>query len=608
MPLYDQLIEFAREKQRGRRSAVVHKGVPNPIIVLVIGDKQGEYLDTLYTRLRGRWSSRLKALQMCYCYVNEPYRGDSPILQVRLELPETGGAGGLCTRPDTLAAANDMVSQAIEQISQDPQISMRRGDIHVILSPEDPAGGLLSDLSAVVKGRLEDFGFFTIDCRLYLLLPQALQSKKECRYVCNVMDQLRDAQSYEQAVLQPQTDAPPRVCQIKRLINAVMLLDNVNENGQHYNVHGERLGLLLDLVENGWDNAGFVQTAGAREGSAGPEYWLAQALDTLCSERQEGNQREENSAVLKTVTAQIADAAQARTGGVDRALRACCLFRPGQPGRARQMTLEELETAVFGEALKSAFSAWRRGLDTPRLPQAVLDTVDGISSQAGLDGLVRQLDDWVRECELKQVRPLESRRVNLAFEGDEAEDAARLRACLYKEKYLPLAEEEKQSCCGELIGQCKKYCLERKEELRGEEADFAEFAKEVRQVWITLRDAYNDGRRMELTWIGSRPSPGALRKACAEAFRSEDPTQVLSMAADCVDLSGADTAGANCADPPLFCRIPFAIGLNTWVRPITEGVSVGRVLKFAVLSQEYDEELLQRVHVLKKARESLLAE
>lgn len=605
MPLYDQLIEFAREKQRGRRSAVVHKSVPNPIIVLVIGDKQCGYLDTLYTQLRGRWSSRLRALQMCYCYVSAPYTGGSPILQVKLELPETGGAGALGTRPETLAAVNGMVSQAIDQISQDPQISMRRGDIHVILAPEDPAGALLSDLSAVVKGRLEDFGFFTIDCRLYLLLPQALQSKKECGYVCGVMDQLRGAQSYEQAVLQPQTDAPPRVCQIKRLINAVMLLDSVNENGQHYNVHGERLGLLLDLVENGWDNAGFVQTSGVREGSAGPEYWLAQALDTLCSQRQEENQRDEGSAVLKEVTAQIAAAAQARTGGVGRALRACCLFRPGQLGRARQLTLEELETAVFGGALRSAFSAWRSGLDAPELPQAVLDAVDGINSQAGLDGLVRQLDGWVRECEIRRERPLESRRVNLAFEGDEAEDAARLRACLYQEKYLPLAEEEKQSCCAELAGLCKKYCLERKEELRGEEADFAAFAKEVRQVWTALRDAYNDGRKLELTWTGSRPAPGALRRACAEAFRREDPAQVLAMAADCVDLSGEDTQGARCADPPLFCRIPFAIGLNTWVRPITEGVSSGRVLKFAVLCQEYDEEMLQRVHVLKKARESL---
>lgn len=608
MPLYDQVIEFAREKQRGRRSAVVHKSVPNPIIVLVLGDGQHDYLDTLYTQLTSRWSSHLGGLMLCYGYVSAPYTGENPILQVKLELPETGGAGALCSLPDTMAAFNSMVGQAIERISQDPQIPMRRGDIHIVLAPEDPVGGLLSDLAAVIKGRMEDCGFFTLDCRLYLLLPQAYRSQKECRCVCGVMDQLRQIQEYEQPVLQFQGDAAPQVCRVTKVINSVMLLDNVNENNQHYNVHGERLGLLLDLVENGWKNVGLFQTAGVKEGSVGPEYWLGQALDTLCSERRMTRQTDEDGGAFKEITAQITEAVQAQTGGLDRAMKACCLFRPGQLARARQMSPEECETAVFGDALRTAYAAWQSGLDSPEIPPAVLKLMEDVSSEAGLDALAQKMDEWVKECELKQMRPLESKRLNLSFNGNEAEDAALLRSYLYKEKYALMAEQKKQEYRTGLIGLCKKYCTRRKEELRGEEADFDEFAKEARQVWVTLRDAYNDGRTVDVTWIDDRPPSGTLRKECVAAFRSGDPTRVLSLTADCVDLNGKDTGTANCASPPLFCRIPFAIGLNTWVQPITEGVSSGRVLKFAVLCQDYDEEMLQRVHALKKAFESRPAE
>lgn len=605
MPFYDQLIEFAREKQRGRRSAVVHKSVKDPIVVLVLGDKQQQYLDTLYTQLCGRWSSRLQALQVCYCYVDAPYTGANPILQTRLELPAASGAGAICALPETLAAVNGMAGQAIERISHDPQISMRRGNIHVVLAPEDPAGMLLSDLVAVFKSRLEDFGFFTLDCRLYLLLPWSFQTQRECEWVCGVLDQLREAQEYDQPVLQPQVDAAPRQCRIERLINAVMLLDSVNENGQHYNVHGERLNLLLDLVEHGWDNSGFLQTAGAREGSAGPEYWLAHALDTLCARQQEPVTREESSEMFKAVSEAITEATQQRTGGLDRALRACCFFRPGQTGRLRQLSVEDAETAVFGSALRSAYAGWQKNLEMSELPPAVRELLDRVSSETQLETLMGQLEQWLKECEITQARPAQEQRLNLSLTGNDVEDAARLRGYLYKEKYLPLADRERQSFNTHLVSQCRKYCLNRKEELRSEEADFEEFARGVRQTWITLRDAYNDGREMELTWIDRQPEPSTLRKACALALRSGDPTQVLSMAADCVDLSGNANSGARCADPPLFCSIPFTMGLNMRLKTIEEGVSSGRVLKFAVLAQEYDEEMLQQVHVLKKARESI---
>lgn len=80
------------------------------------------------------------------------------------------------------------------------------------------------------------------------------------------------------------------------------------------------------------------------------------------------------------------------------------------------------------------------------------------------------------------------------------------------------------------------------------------------------------------------------------------------MAAECVDLSGAAANGAPQAEPPLFCRILFASDLNTRIQPVTQGVSTGRVLKFAVIAQEYDEEALRRVYSLKYAWDNQAAD
>lgn len=607
MPLYDQLIEFAREKQRGRRCVGVHKSVPNPILVIVIGDKQCEFLDPLYTQLSSRWSSQLKALQVCYCYVKTPYEGSSPILQAKLELPDRGGAGAVCSLPDTLSAVNDMIGQAIDRIGQESQTRMMRADIHIVLAPEDPAGMLLSDLAAVAKGRLEDSGVITTDCRLYLLLSSAYRTKAECGYVCGVMDQLREAQAYEQAVLQPQQDAAPLTCRINRLINAVMLLDDVNEHHQHYNAHGERLGLLLDLVENGWSNTGFIQTAGVRDGSAGPEYWLAQAADFLCSARREQAKKDAGVEIMQVIIAEITAAAQDRTRGLDRALDACRLFVPGQVGRVGQLSLDNGETAVFGGALQSAYASWQKNLPEMKLPGKVLQVVEDIESDDILDVLIYDLESWAEECERQAPAPLQNR-PKLPSDGGEAAAALYFRNFLLQEKYQLLVKKEEQHSRAELVRSCAKNCRQRKKDLRTESEEFADFAREIQQVWATLRDAYNDGGKMQLTWIDKKPAPGALRKAGALAVRTGDPTQVLTMVADCVDLSGDETEGAQCAAPPLFCRIPFADELSTRVQPITQGVSSGRVLKFAVISQEYDEEMLRRVHALKYAREKSLTE
>ena len=610
MPLYDQLIEFAREKQRKRRCVGVHKSISNPIVVLVIGDRQLDDLETLYTQLKSRWSSQLKALQVCYCYVEAPYTGPSPILQVKLELPDgRGGPGSLCELPDTLSAVNGMMSQAIEQISQEAQVQMMQSGIHIVLSPEDPAGVLLSDLAAVAKGRLEDFGVIINDCRLYLMLPKSYQTTDECGRVCGVMDQLREAGNYEQAVLQPQLDAAPQVCRINRLINAVMLLDDLNENYQPYNVHGERLGLLLDLIENGWSNIGFIQTAGVREGSAGPEYWLARAADQLCSERQEraGNNKDEKR--FQPVIKEISAAVQLRSRGADQIMRSCCLFRPGQVERIARLTLDEGEAAVFGGALRMAYAFWREKLAEPDIPGAVLQFVEEIESEADLDALTGELENWLNDLEERQTPVSNAYCPQIYSDKGEAEAVRRFRDALWTEKYLALVKKEEQDCCAKLVRLCVKRCQQRKEELWTEEEEFAGFAREIREVWFTLRDAYSDdSSRLEPKWIGKPPSSGVLRKAGALAFRTGDPTEALSLAAECVDLSGTRKGGEPQADPPLFCRILFSADLNTRVQPITQGVSTGRVLKFAVISQEYDEEALRRVYAMKYAQEKQAAD
>jgi len=599
--LNDQLIEFARERKRKCRRSSVHKSVSHPIIVLVIGDKQHDHLDTIYTQLSSRWSSQLKALQICYCYINTPYTGSAPILQVKLKQVDKGGAGALCALSDTLTEVNQMMDKAIDQISKEHQVQLMQASVHIILAPEDPEGALLSDLAAVAKGRLEDFGVVTNDCKLYLLLPKIYRTEDECARVCGVMEQLREARTYEHAVLQPQLDAAPRVCRIERLINSVMLLDDLNENYQPYNVHGERLGLLLDLVENGWSNTGFIQTSGVCDGSVGPEYWLSQAADELCSTLQEQPVRAGDDKRFQAITGEITSAAQIRRRSMEKAVRACCLFLPGRVGRIARLSLEEGETAVFGGALRAACMSWRKDLTELDLPDAVLRTVESIESVTEVDELADQLEDWVDGLEKQPVPPEVNYCPQFSTDKGEADAAMQFRSFLWAKKYLPLAEQEERSCCADLARLCVKSCRERKGDLQAEEEDFAEFAKEIHEAWTALRDGYNDGGRLELKWIAKRPAPEALHKAGALAIRTEDASKALSMIADCVDLDGPDSESVQRDDPPLFCRIHFTAELNTRVQPITQGVSAGRVLKFAVISQEYDEEMLQRVHALNYA-------
>lgn len=607
--VFDQIVTVARDKQQKRRGARVVKNVPNPIIVLVAGDVEKEWLELLHERLKNRWSGQLEALQVCYCYVDKPYKGDAPILQAGLELPVgTSGAGALCTLPETLRTVNAMVSEMIDRVTQAPQIAMNAADIHVVMAPESRTAPLVSDLAAVFKGRMRDFGAFNCSCRLYLLLPMQYQDSGECERVCQVMDQLLDADAkpYDQLVLQPQTGAAPRLFSDPRLIDGAMLLDEMNDKFQKYDQHNERLELLVDLIENGWGN-GYIQAAGVQEDSAGPEYWLAQAAAELCAQALAQRADMAGGAGLRQLEQALATAAQERLRGMEQALNTCCLFERGQTTRINSSTpVDEGESMVFGHALEYAYSAWLEGLPALKLPEGVAMTLDGIESDESLEHLTDGLLKWAKAQEDARSEPTVQHCKSLG-EGSEPANVARFREYLYQVKYGPRRENDELLCCAALARLCAKECRERIRILRAEQQDFSDFAKQVEQAWTILRGQFNNGVPMPLTWIDEKPSPGALRRAGAEAVRTGDASGALSLIAGCVDLDGTN-GGFGAPNPPLFCRIPLNIGLSMTTRNITNGVAAGHMLKFvAICEQHYDEPSVQRVHPLQKARQAIAA-
>lgn len=603
--LYDQMIAFARKKQRGRRCNSIHKNVRHPMVIMAVGDRQGSVLEELYAQLEGRWSGQLDALQLCYCYVEKPYQGERPILQVKLELPETdvSGAGILCGLPETLKAVNALMSEIITRLGRTPQITMQQAEIHLIAAPEDPAGSLLTDLAAVVKGRLEDFGAICSDCRLYLRLPQQYQREDERKYVCQVLDQLAaaDAQNYVQPVLLPVSDGEARVCRLDRVFNAVMFLDEMNENFQCCNIHGEQLTLLADLIENEWADTDYLQTAGVQEGSAGPEYWLAHAADELCTKamRDTGEERADETGLCEV----LVRAAQQRLQGMERALNVCRLFLPGRVERLTGLSLEEGEQAVFGNALNLAYDTWLAGLPALEIPKEAYAQIDAVSSVQGLDGLADSLLNWAKEredgCAPPPVESCQKFRATGAA-GNEAMRAARFRDFLCQMKYTPKRENEERVSSAVLAQLCAKYCRERIRLLQMEQTEFANFAQAVQQIWSSMRAEFNHGNSMPIKWIAPQPDLAALRRAGALAERTGDPTEAFTLIADCVELDGNPDSVRS--DPLLFCRFTISLEVNAWTRPITQGVSAGRLLKFASISHQYDEQAVQRVLILMKAR------
>lgn len=605
--LYDQLIDFAREKQRGRRRAGVHKSVPYPIVILVVGDKQRDLLDGLYAQLTARWSGCLGALQFCYCYIDAPYEGSSPIYQTKLDLCglEKQGAGAIGDLPETLKAVNEVMGEVVRRISSDGQVAMQQADIHIITAPEDETEPLLSDLSAIAASRWEDFGAVRVNCRLYLLLPGEYRTDAERTRVSSMMDQLQaaDAGEYRQEVQQPHAGVPPRVCTIQRLFNAVMLLDEMDETGRFYNSHGERLGLLVDLIENGWSGGSFLQTAGVQEGTAGPEYWLAQAVNTLCGKVLAQTGSSGNKIEPKLAIDAIAAATKERMQGMERALSPCCLFFRGRINRVSGMPVDEGEQAVFGHALDTAYVSWREGLPPLQVPEEVEQLLDTTDSEEETRRLADRLWGWAKECRDKAVPPPDQSCQGFHISGTEAEKVLRFRNFLKQVKYMPQRIMDEQLCCASLAELCAERCRGRIEAIRNEQAEFAEFAQAVDQVWNILRNKYNGGIAMEADWMKEPPELARLRKSGAQAVRDGKASPVLSLVAECVELNSPPRFAACQPDLLLFCRIPITMGITTQIWRIDQGISAGRVLKLAMICDRYEEEAAQRVFMLQKARQ-----
>jgi len=265
-------------------------------------------------------------------------------------------------------------------------------------------------------------------------------------------------------------------------------------------------------------------------------------------------------------------------------------------------TMDEGERAVFGTALHSAYQGWLDAMPPLALPAQAAELLDQADSEQNLEKLAGDLRDWAESCENGCTPPPLQNCQKFHAAGGEADSAARFREFLRQTKYTPLCKNDELGACAALARMCAKDCRRRMEDLAGEQADFDEFAQQVQSAWVTLRDGFNGGNPMPLNWLGPPPSPGALRRAGAKAARSGDASQALALVADCVDLSGGAVKNAGCPDPPLFCRIPITMGISTQTQLITQGISAGRMLKFASISADYTESSIQRVFILAKAR------
>lgn len=599
--LYDQLIEFAQEKQRRRRYQGIHKSVPCPIVVIVLGDTLGRSLDALYHQLSGRWSSQLDALQIGYCYINEPYTGSAPILQAMLGLPEEGqsGAGTLCLMPEALRTVNDMVGNAIRKISDEPEVSMAKADIHLILAPEDPAQAFATDIAAVARGRFQRFGTLDTDCRFYFILPIECETQVQMGHMRAAIEQLKaadsDSEEYTEEVLLLQSDAPPQRYHVGKVVQSVMLLDEMNESFQRYNAHGERIMLIADLIENGWNGTGFIQTAGAQNGVVGPEYWLAQATNELCIRVTED--RPQNEINLRDIYEEIMRLSELRMRGVERAFDGCCLFNLGQVSRINNMDSQEAEKRVFGNALEYAYEHWLKHLPAFEITETLKQMFEQIESRDRLIQLANELHDWAENYTRHQtVVPSSRYQAPLRF-GNESESVQRFRSYLIQKKYLLKCENDKQICCAELAGRCAEYCREQADRIASERETFLAFAEEARETWFRLRERYNEGRPMPLRWINQHPPLSELRRLGVKAAEEGESSQFLSLVAECVDLEWNSEGALAPPEIPVYCRLTVALGLQPQIRQITDGAAQGHIIKTLVIANRYQERDMRRVFV-----------
>lgn len=605
-----QLVDFARSSQMRRRRSGVHQSVPNPILVLILGDSLCDQLEQIHTQLTSRWSSQLGALQFCYFYTDKPYKGSCSILQAKMTAAEgASGAGTLCRDTGNLQAVNRVLRAAGEHISKMPMISMNKAEIHLILPLCDPMEAFVTDIAAVAQGWMNTFGAASNDCYLYLLLPQLYNTVAEKEHACKALDQVRDGEGcgevYSQPVLLEQLDGQPGNVRSERIFRKVILLDEVDEKYRRYNQHGERLQLLGDLIETSWSIEGYVITAGVQEAAAGPEYWLAQAADVLCGKAlKDFESAEENGEIAVKPLCEAIEKAMPATMPDWQVMRTGCLFLRGRAEKVTSaMSLETVEAGVFGVAMRNAFRSWKEAVQPVEIPREVQQALEQSDADAQLETLADSLRSWADEQDEKSERPLDSLKgVSLKKELPEEEKVRQLQNFLLKNKYEQLRDRVGNARCAEIARKCADGCYDRIQELKKEAEMFEEFAEMIRETWYTLRDSFNNGKTMDVSWTDQRISMRQLRRAGAKAIRDGDPREVLSMIADCVDLGGGTQEDAVPNDPTLYCRLTILTEVNTKTYPVKTGISAGRIVKLTTIARHYNEDDVCRAFAVMKAR------
>ncbi len=632
--LYDQLIEIARDKQQRRRRTSVHKGVPCPILLLVVGDGLAPRLDQLYQQVSSRWSSSLTGLQVCYCGCR-PYAGSAPVLQMRFsgqpaaeqkeprpsvqsdfiqQLEACGQKAGPACAPNQKTAAepaadqgplpqdalrqspallrqfNQMIAQAVAAMSRTPRLAMNRAYIHVILQPQSPLAPLVTDMIAVAQGHLESYGAMAIDCRLYLMLPDRIATEGEKNSIRAFLEQLPvlDGQPYDRPVLQLQQNGPFESYKTGRLVQSTMLLDEWNELVQRYDLHGERLQLLGDLIEMPeWISGCFLQTVGVQETHAGPEYWLAAAANQLC---ELARQELQGSAGLELAELQqaIEKLSAKQLEGMERAFENCCLYLPFQPAQLQRCDVEQAERMIFGRGMEETYRQWLESRRFRQLPDELDKMLQEVCSIEALDQLSHELDGWANQLE-KQPTAWQVSADRVPSGNVATMDAAAqlVRRFIVQRKYMALREQDCRQLEMEAARLCAEACRRRAARLERQQQIVEEITQELQPVWYQLRDAFNDGSQLQVQWLGQMPGPGFLRQKVAEAGEDMEACtkNFLEAVADRVDLNGREVTSTG--EPPMCCRFTIVMSKQPTRRNITEGISAGRTLCFVALSNDH---------------------
>lgn len=586
--LYDDLIEIARDKQQKRRRSSVHKSVPHPQFVLVLGDEMAARLDGLYQQVSSRWSSGLGGLQLCYCG-SVPYTGSAPVQQMQFgQLESSAGAKALQNAPELLRQYNQMIAKMVETASHTPGLRMNRANIHVVMQPQSPLAAVVQNLIAVIEGHLSTYGAMVVDSRIYLMLPDHIATEKDKNNVAAFLEQMLQMSrgTYNEPVLLQQLDGDFKTYTTGHLVQSVMLLDEWNEYFQRYDLHGERLQLLGDLIENPeWISGSFLQTVGVQETHAGPEYWLAAAANQLCSQAQEelGGQA---SVELEALQKEIQQAAEQQLQGMEHIFDFCCLYLPFQLASLRQCTVDQAEEMVFGEGMKQIYQQWLESRQFSALPAGLDKLVGQIYSITALDQLSHQLDNWANDMEDERMAVSVAQCDRLATGNVSGPDAAAqlLRRYIIQNKYLMQRVNDCKKLQMSLARLCAQACRQRAQRLQRQQEMVSDLSRELQQVWYQLRDSFNGGQALPVQWLGQEPDASLLRTSLERAGEDMNACarEFLEAVADRVDLSGQEVECTG--EAPLCCRLTIALGIQIQTRDIREGMSAGRTLRFAALS------------------------